>query len=155
MNRRHLRTVAVLDPQTLGQRIRFARTENNLTQEDLAAGIGKLTRSSKINKSLISIWEKGGVSSPTHANLMAVQSITGFSAKWLATGVGERKMRLTSTDLNVERLTQVLKALNPEAPNPRGEALAISVLYKILTDNPDTPAATLDQVAGALPRDLN
>ena len=67
--------------ETIGDRVRIARTTRNLSVIDLAKRSG-LTRSA-----LYQI-ESGVTRSPTPANLLAIAKATGYSLEWLTSGAG-------------------------------------------------------------------
>lgn len=146
MSKRPLRTAPVANPTTTGERIRYARLACNLSQPALAAGIGNLTNV-KISKALVSNWENDIIVSPNHANLSAIQAITGFAVEWLATGKGEQKATLRSSELDIDRLKLILKAIAPERTGHAREARAIALLYKVLADTPKMPPALLAEIA--------
>ncbi|WP_394539875.1 hypothetical protein PRJ39_04550 [Lysobacter enzymogenes] len=112
----------------------------------MAAGIGNLTNV-KISKALVSNWENDIIVSPNHANLSAIQAITGFAVEWLATGKGEQKATLRSSELDIDRLKLILKAIAPERAGHAREARAIALLYKVLADTPKMPPALLAEIA--------
>lgn len=146
MSKRPLRTAPVAKPTTTGERIRYARLACNLTQPALAAGIAQLTNA-KISKALVSNWENDVIVSPNHANLSAIQAITGFAVEWLATGKGEQKATLRSSDLDIDRLERILKAIAPGRTGHAREARVIALLYKVLADTPKMPPALLAEIA--------
>lgn len=71
---------------TIGDRIRHARTQAELTQDQLAAKIG-------VTKSAVSQWENGNVENLRPTNLFALEEATAFSARWFITGKGPQKIK--------------------------------------------------------------
>lgn len=146
MTRRPLRTTAVEKPVTTGQRIRFARLDCNLSQQALAAGISSITKV-KIGKSLVSSWETDVVDTPSHSNLSAIQAVTGFAVEWLATGKGDQRASIRSSELDVDRLKLILKAIDPDRAGIPREARTIALLYKVLASTPTIPPSLLAEMA--------
>lgn len=146
MTKRPLRTAAVAHPRTTGARIRYARLDCNLSQEAFAAGISSITKV-KIGKSLVSQWETDSIASPSHANLNAIQAVTGFSVEWLATGSGDQRATVRSSELDVDRLKLILKAIAPDRTGIPREARAIALLYKVLADSPSMSPPLLAEMA--------
>ncbi|MCR6496203.1 helix-turn-helix domain-containing protein [Thermomonas sp. S9] len=77
---RPLRTTLPQNPKTQGERIRYARISSNLTQQQLAQAVGRITKS-VIDKATVSKWEGDSTSNPTNANMLAIQAVTGFSVQ--------------------------------------------------------------------------
>ena len=86
---------------TVGNRIRQARESAGLTQAQLAAEIG-------VTKSAVSQWENDSIKSLKQENLLALEKITGFRARWIVygekpekAGGSAGKRRAAETEANV------------------------------------------------------
>jgi len=75
---------------SLGIRIRKARLQKRMTQNDLAAAL-------KISRSAVGNWESPTGISPSSARLIAIALATEVSYEWLATGRGEPSLSLDWT----------------------------------------------------------
>jgi transcriptional regulator with XRE-family HTH domain len=64
-----------------GNRIRQARRQGKLTQEQLARAVG-------VHRSAVAQWEQAGGSHPTAENLARIAAATKVSFEWIATGRG-------------------------------------------------------------------
>lgn len=69
--------------ETIGDRIKQARLEQKLTQQQLAQKCG-------VKRAAVSQWENGESKSPTAENVMLIAKALGRSQKWLITGEHER-----------------------------------------------------------------
>lgn len=151
---RPLRTQAPLKPRTQGERIRYARLNCGLTQQQLADAVSAISNM-RVSKSLVSKWELDGVNNPNNANMLALQAVTGFDVTWLVTGRGAQRVsmpdRKHSNPLDPDRLA---KALAAAAPGLRIDyattARVASELYEILTDTPEVAPAVLERFAAHL-----
>lgn len=149
---RPLRTSAIANPRTQGERIRYARINANLSQEQLGIQIGK-AGGSNVTKSLVSQWERDGIKNPTNDNLFAIEAVTGFSAQWISSGRGAQKAKAASAvRLDTHALTRALSAALPDAARPDELAQVIAGLYDVLIDTPDVSDKTLSSFAAALAR---
>lgn len=152
---RPLRTDLPVNPRTRGERLRYARISNNLSQQQFARGIKQIAGGS-VSKSMVSQWEVGGVKNPSNANMLAIQSITGFSMEWIVNGRGPQRVSLPSSDpnniapLDVVRLAKAMKAANPGLEDADVRAKVVAGLYDLLGDTPDVSPAHLARFAAAL-----
>lgn len=67
---------------TIGERVKKARTDANLTQLELAKLVG-------ISKAAISQIENGSTKSPAAPTLLSICTATGFSPHWIIKGKGD------------------------------------------------------------------
>lgn len=156
---RPLRTSAVTEPRTFGERIRYARLSTDLSQEQFANRINAIVGGSS-SKSLISMWERDLIKNPQNANLLAVQAVTGMSMQWLATGKGQRRINMpvknatqSTVALDVQALTRALATADPKLEDPARTARIVAGLYDVLCDTPDLPQSLLDRFASGLARE--
>lgn len=152
---RPLRTSLVQKPRTQGERIRFARITNNLSQQQLASAVGAISKQ-KVSKSLVSKWELDGVANPNGVNMLAIQAVTGFTTQWLVTGRGAQRAEIPSkaelAALVPERLAKALEATLPRSAtiNWLDEARVVAALYDMLSDTPEIAPALLSRFATTL-----
>lgn len=73
----------------MSTRITEAREYLGLTKSDLARRLG-------VSRASVTAWETGGVSNLKHEHLFELARLTGFSARWLATGDGPKKANSAS-----------------------------------------------------------
>lgn len=73
-------------PMELRERIYLARTKAGLTQDELAAAVGK-------TRGAVSQWESGEVR-PRHSTLLAIANATNRTISWLESGIGEKQTGL-------------------------------------------------------------
>lgn len=145
---RPLRTSIPQNPQTQGERIRYARISSNLTQKQLAQAVGKITKTA-IDKGTVSKWEGDSTSNPTNANMLAIQAVTGFAMTWLVTGRGEMRATQTAhTGLQVAVLGRAMRATFGEVDDAMPGAVA--TLYDLILDAPSVSDAVLKRTASAL-----
>lgn len=145
---RPLRTSIPQNPQTQGERIRYARISSNLTQKQLAQAVGKITKTA-IDKGTVSKWEGDSTSNPTNANMLAIQAVTGFAMTWLVTGRGEmRATQAAHTGLQVDVLGRAMRATFDEFDDAMPGAVA--TLYDLILDAPSVSDAVLKRTASAL-----
>lgn len=154
MKSRPLRTSAVDKPKTLGQRIRFARLSCNLSQEAFAKRISGITEV-YVRKGHVSQWETDEIENPSHANLSAIQAITGFDVHWLATGKGNQRLSpksdaIKSDAIDEGRLALVLAAIYPDRPDITRDARVVALLYQVLTSTPTMAPPVLAQLAQSI-----
>lgn len=71
------------------ERITEARESVGLNKSELARRLG-------VSRASVTAWETGAVSNLKHEHLFELSSITGYSAKWLATGEGDKKRKIAS-----------------------------------------------------------
>ncbi|WP_328186984.1 XRE family transcriptional regulator [Marinobacter sp. OP 3.4] len=74
----------------MSERITEARESVGLNKSELARRLG-------VSRASVTAWETGAVNNLKHDHLFELSKITGFSAKWLATGEGEKKRKTAST----------------------------------------------------------
>lgn len=145
---RPLRTTLPQEPRTQGERIRYARISANLTQQQLADAVSKITKG-EISKATVSKWEGDSTANPTNANMLAIQAVTGFSMPWLVTGRGEMRVSTTPhAGLKIEALARALRAaLGEEASR---SVAAVATLYDLILDAPGVSDAVLQRTAAAI-----
>lgn len=156
---RELRTSATDNPRTLGERIRYARLDLKISQEDLASRINRIT-GGNITKSLVSRWERDAVKNPTNENILALAAVTSFRVEWLIRGKEPRKATVPSkaetAGLNDAQLARAIEtamgAMKIRGVDSNRAAAIISRLYETLCDTPGLDDQTLKIVAGALAR---
>lgn len=145
---RPLRTQLPPNPETQGERIRYARISSNLTQQQFADGISKLTRG-KIDKGTVSKWEADSTANPGNATMLAIQAVTGFALGWLVNGKGDPKAK-TAAGLGIQAPV-LSRALTVVFPNvPPASIVAVATLYELILDAPDVSDQALRSVADAL-----
>lgn len=134
---------------TLGQRLKHARTQVGLSQQQLAALVASITNT-KVGKSLVSQWESGRVAHPNSSNLHGVELATGFRARWILTGEGPTRLQSGVLSLDPHALERALKAVVPNVGNASLTARIITVVYEALTLDPTLNPATAAQLAAAM-----
>lgn len=145
---RPLRTSLPQNPQTQGERIRYARISSNLTQQQLATAVGKITKTA-IDKATVSKWEGDSTSNPTNANMLAIQAVTGFSMSWLVNGRGEMRVaHAQHSGLQVAVLGRAMRATFGEVDD--AIPAAVATLYDLILDAPSVSDAVLKRTAAAL-----
>lgn len=72
--------------QTTGERIKEARLAIGISQETLAAEIGKYGRKWPVARTSVCAWEKGTVKCIEAANLLRAALVLGVSPYWLEFG---------------------------------------------------------------------
>ncbi len=156
MSIRPLRTSAAENPRTQGERIRFARLAMDLSQGQFAERLGR-SGGGKISKSLVSMWERGGIKNPNNANLLAIQAVTGFAMEWLISGKGPQKVTIPSTRrdataaaIDRELLARAIAAVAPAGTDAANFARMIGGLYDLLGDTPDLSDELLARFAKTL-----
>ncbi|MBN8261330.1 MAG: helix-turn-helix domain-containing protein [Xanthomonadales bacterium] len=122
----------------VGERIKHARTSCGLSQAQLAEAISAAT-GGKVTKSLISQWESGRVASPNTANLLAMQSVTGFRAEWLLQGISPQKIEESPAkrgskpaELDVVLLERILREVFKTTTDPKRAAKSAVRMYQSL-----------------------
>jgi transcriptional regulator with XRE-family HTH domain len=145
---RPLRTTLPQTPRTQGERIRYARISANLTQQQLADAVSKITNGD-ISKATVSKWEGDATSNPTNANMLAIQAVTGFSMSWLVTGRGEMRVS-TAPHVGIQEkaLERALRAVFGESAGSKAHAVA--TLYDLIIDAPGVSDAVLQRTAAAI-----
>jgi transcriptional regulator with XRE-family HTH domain len=139
-------------PKTLGERIRHARAEAQLTQSELARRIARITQK-KITKSLVSAWELDKVANPNNKAILALQAVTGFRAEWFITGKAPERISLesprseASSGLDVALLTRALEAALDIANAIPVQARAAAGLYQMLLESPTLSTESLKRLA--------
>lgn len=125
----------------VGERIKHARKSCNLTQAQLAEAISGVT-GSKITKSLVSQWEAGRVASPNTANLLAIQSATGFRAEWILHGTSPQKRSESAAkrdnknaEIDVVLLERIIREVLKTTKEPARAAKAAVRMYQSLSTN--------------------
>lgn len=143
-----MRTSLPVNPATQGERIRYARISANLTQQQLADAVSKLTKGA-VDKGTVSKWEGDTTSNPTNANILAIQAVTGFSVTWLVHGRGEMRVSaMRSESLNLDVLTRAIRVV---APNLAASVVvAIGAVYDLILDAPDVSDSVLARTAAAI-----
>ena len=71
-------------------RIKEARETAQLTKSQLARALG-------LSRASVSAWETGAVKNLKNEHLFKLSKITGFSARWLATGQGPKERESASS----------------------------------------------------------
>lgn len=138
--------------KTLGQRLKLARTNCGLTQEQLANGVRRVTNGKHGSKPSISLYEADKVM-PGSVVMLALAAVTGYSDEWLFSGKGPQ--RTTGTALRAithnSNLRQVLVRsieLSAEAHRePAYIAAGALAVFETLLDEPDTPRGALLRIA--------
>lgn len=159
MNTRPLRTHALQNPRTQGERIRYARLHLDISQDELARRV-RQTGGGKVSKSLVSQWERDSVKNPNNANLLAIAAVTGFTPTWLIHGKEPKRQTVASrgevAGIDVDRLTRAIaaakSALDADALMPSRAARVIAALYETLMDAPGLDDSTLATFAATLAR---
>lgn len=150
MSVRELRTKAPDDPQTPGERIRYARVMCGMSQPQLAEAIRRMT-GTKTSSSLISKWENNHISSLSNPTLYAIQALTGYRMDWIIRGMEPRRTVLSKDGkTNTARLAKALGAALSVAPDVHdvGSLARVTAgLYDLLTDTPDVDSALLTRIA--------
>ncbi len=125
----------------VGERIKHARKSCHLTQAQLAEAISGVT-GSKITKSLVSQWEAGRVASPNTANLLAIQSATGFRAEWILHGASPQKRSESAAkrdnknaEIDVVLLERIIREVLKTTKEPARAAKAAVRMYQSLSNN--------------------
>lgn len=138
--------------RSLGDRIRHARTENGLSQAELARAVARITRN-KISKSLVSAWETGKIQNPQNATLIAVQAVTGYRVEWMVTGKAPERVApgeiqpVALNGLDLPKLEKAIAAAIPLGADAVGTARAAIALYQMLLESPDLKAPALARLA--------
>lgn len=152
MSTRPLRTSPEQNPRTLGGRIRAARLSVPYSQAQFATQINHKTKG-KVNKSLVSQWERDAVANPQNATMVAIAAITSHSLKWLISGRGDRMIvsqpdvQEASAALDMSRLQKALDAVF-KTVDP-GATKAVATVYEMLGEDPSlSPAVLRPVVAG-------
>jgi transcriptional regulator with XRE-family HTH domain len=103
------------DLNTIGGRLRFAREQRDLTQQDVAEACG-------VSGQAVSAWERGDTKQLRPENLFAVAELTRFWPRWLAIKDGPERMPPISrqnrnrilaaiTDIPETSVSQVIRVL--------------------------------------------
>lgn len=88
--------------ETLGQRLRSARKTNNLTQSELA-------KKSGVSQQLISQIENENIKSTN--DIFSLAGTLNVSAKWLATGQGDKFVTSLSDNKEEAKFLELLRKL--------------------------------------------
>lgn len=140
-------------PRTLGERIRHARTESQLTQSELAKRIARLT-GKKITKSLVSAWELDKVANPNNNAILALQAVTSFRAEWFVNGKAPERISLDSprseqsSGLDIALLVKALEAAFEVDGGIPVKAKAAAGFYQMLLESPSLSVESLKRLAG-------
>lgn len=159
MSTRPLRTYALENPRSQGQRIRYARLHIEVSQDELAKRVRKIS-GGKVSKSLVSQWERDSINNPNNANILAIAAVTGFTPEWLITGKGSMRQTVASrqeaaaTDgVRLARaVAAAMKAMKVSGVDARRAARVIGGLYDTLLDAPELDDSTLATFATTLAR---
>lgn len=147
---RPLRTTRPIDPQSQGERIRYARHTANLTQEQFARALSRVSKV-RVNKGTVSKWESDATANPTNASMLAIELVTKVSARWLVHGKGEMFAALAhSTSIDMEALQRAIRIAIPDA-DPRA-AISVATVYDLIVDAPDLSDAVLRKTSDAFKR---
>jgi transcriptional regulator with XRE-family HTH domain len=76
-----------LSKLTFGQRIKLARKQANLTQEELANLISNMLDNKKISRTSITQWECGKTKEVEGSNLIKAAKILNVTPEWLVFGI--------------------------------------------------------------------
>lgn len=153
-----LRTQAPHRLDTVGERIRHARIDADLSQEALAQRISAIS-ARRVSKAAVSKWESGAISMPLPESVFAMQAITGFSAHWIVTGKGDPKASVApakpsiTSPLDRDVLQRAIAVAMPGA-DAAVHARVIAGLYDVLLDTPDINDRSLAAFAAALSSQL-
>jgi transcriptional regulator with XRE-family HTH domain len=90
--------------KTLSERLRYARESANLTQSELARAV-------RVSPSAINQIEKGGTKSLKAPTALAIERVTGISAEWLMSGVGDPSSGSAMPGSRDEQLRRILEKL--------------------------------------------
>lgn len=107
-------TLRLMDPRTLGDRIREARNAAHMTQGQLASRIG-------VSRSLISQWESGVVQEIGASSLWAAARALRVSLDWMLEGDGKAPAHAAATSPDE---VQLLNALADLTSSQRAALLA-------------------------------
>lgn len=104
-----------MDYLELNQRIYKARTDKGLTQDELAAAVGK-------TRGAVSQWESGEVR-PRHSTLIAIAKATGKELSWIENGVSADRSGLmvvgeVAAGLWREGSVEYVRTAVPVSPHP-------------------------------------
>jgi transcriptional regulator with XRE-family HTH domain len=100
------------DPKTFGERIALILEEANISSVELA----KIAR---VTKGTVTEWTTGRSKSPRPEALFAIEDQLGYSARWLATGKGPKKIhRIDPTD------STILESVGKLAPDRKNAVQA-------------------------------
>lgn len=138
--------------ETLGARIKHARTERQLTQQQLADGIRSITQRYG-SKASVSQYEADNVV-PGHAVLVAIVALTGYAEQWLLTGTGPRKaelprLRSAAHDGEARELLARAAEIAHEVHQLHRDRIgwATVAVFETLLDEPSTPRGALLRIA--------
>lgn len=109
---------SILNPMHMGDRIKEARLESGFSQEALGDRVG-------VSKGAVSQWESGNTKNLKMENLFGIEDVTGYSAKWLAVGKGEKK------------LADLIKPIEPQALKGELDGLTnadLAILLRSIAD---------------------
>jgi len=140
-------------PTSQGERIRYARTNAGLSQNQVAAAL-RLATGSKITKSLVSQWERNAIKNPSNAHLLALEALTGISATWIVKGRGPKEVALRSSaelqaqQLDKERLARAIAATQVAVPDRFTPTIAD--LYDLIRETPSISDEMLRRIAASL-----
>ena len=137
---RPLRTAAPANLSTQADRIRHARIACGLTQHQIAQKISAATGKPS-TKSDISKWESGKTTNPNIDSFNAFSEITGFSATWLNTGMGESTRPSTHPTLNSKALAAAIQSVLDGCTDHQVEL--ICTLYQVIADGENVAPANI------------
>lgn len=129
----------------IGLRILQVRKELGLSQAALAEAIARKTQL-RTNKGQVSQWETSRAAGPQDATLVAIASVLGVSAKWLASGQGARVEAIAAGSLR--RAVQVAcAAVDLTTVSPQTLACVILEVGELLAEDPTASDRVLARVA--------
>jgi len=137
---RRLRTTPPASLSSQAARIRHARLSCAYSQAQLAQLISEITGKAT-SKATVSRWESGKTTNPEIDTFHSLSRVTGFSANWLNTGLGEMKPANTqSNEVSSVALGAAIRTYYPNATESQIEG--IKTVYQVLVS-----AAQLDSKA--------
>lgn len=114
---------------TLGQRVKHAVDESGLTGEQIGVRIG-------CSREAISQWINGPTKNIKNELLFAFADVTGFRARWIATGEGPQRGCDEPAIEAIRRVVRVMEKL----PSPY-QALAVKLVEQLDAPRDDKEAA--------------
>ena len=72
---------------TFGKRLRKARKEANMTQDDLAGAISNMIDQKRISRTCVTQWESGNSVGIEGSSLIKVAKILNVTPEWLIFGI--------------------------------------------------------------------
>lgn len=93
--------------KTMGERIKWARKQADLSQEQLGKAAG-------VSKGAVSLWESSQTKNLKNTNLYAVAAATGVRAEWLVSGKGQvQEEKEVNGSVEAQRIAASIMQLSP------------------------------------------